>query len=107
MESGVRHLAGFGVLAGGFSEGDGVAGGIQDVIDDLKRQAEVAAGLAQRGSFIEMNELQFACGGVRFLFRQEVLHLPAGSAASSIAPKSSADASTSTGRSRFPPASRL
>ena len=45
-----RHrgrLAGFRILARGLAERGGVGGGVEDVIDDLKRQSEVAAGGAQ------------------------------------------------------------
>lgn len=98
-----RRLVGLRVLTGGLAERRGVGGGVEDVVDDLERQAEVAARAAEggevarvraadetaqheggrdhRGGFVEMNELQLVGGRVGFFLREEVFHLAADQAA--------------------------
>ena len=43
-----RRLPCLCVLSCGFSEGRGVGSGVEDVVDDLEGEAELATGFAQR-----------------------------------------------------------
>lgn len=104
VEGEVGGFAGAGVLAGGFAEGSGIGGGIEDVVHNLKGEAEMAAGapescyggsigvghqaaegeggLNHGSGFAEVDE--FESGGVGRgggVFGEEVGHLAADEAA--------------------------
>ena len=93
-------FVGFGIFAGGFPERGAVGGRIENVVDDLEREAEFAAEGAERvefrtglksaaesahdergadhgGGFVEVNELKLVGGGVGFFFCEEIFHLAA------------------------------
>lgn len=98
------RLVGLRVLPRSFPERRGIGRGVEDVVDDLKRQTEVAAcatelgeggagllaaqkaahherGLDHRGRFVEMDKLELFRSGVGFFFGEHVFHLAADEAA--------------------------
>ncbi len=88
-----------GVLTGSFSERLGIGGGIEDVIDDLKGEPEVASGGAQGrtlafisssdesaqhqrglnhgGGLVEVNKFKIVGRGCWILLGEEIFHLAA------------------------------
>lgn len=104
MEFHECRLVGLRVLPSSFPERRGIGRGVEDVVDDLKRQTEVAAratelgeggagplaaqkaahherGLDHRGRFVEMDKLELFRSGVGFFFGEHVFHLAADEAA--------------------------
>jgi len=99
MEFDEGHFAGFRILAGGLAERGAVGGGVEDVVNDLKGEAEMAAGGAERGKrrrvgvrakaaqdersfdhgggFVEMDEFEPGGGRAGFFLGEDVFHLPA------------------------------